>query len=165
MYRGAVMFKILVKNVEVFFFVVVCGFSLSGNSAGNAALYSQLKLTPGNYEKTKGDLDKCQADIVDLAWEGDDANKVLRIGEKFIFAHMEQSSFISPALNSCTSKTMTSISDKQVVQARVDECPNKKNNQERIQTLTVEGDKLTFDFQIKNQPKVSFKCEYIKAKK
>lgn len=162
---GAVMLKILFKNVELFFFVVVCGFSLSGNSAGKAALYNQLQVTPGKYEKIKGDLDKCQADVVDLAWEGDEANKVLRVGEKFIFAHLEQTSFTSPGLNSCNSKTITSVTDKQVIQARVDECPNKKNNQERIQTLTFDGDKMAFDFQIKNQPKVSFKCEYVKVKK
>ncbi len=164
-YVGAVMFKLLVKNAEMIFFIVVCGFSLSGNSAAKGALYNQLKVIPGDYEKTQGDLEKCQADVVDLAWEGDESNKVLRLGQKFIFAHLEQTSFVAAGMKSCNSKTVTSLSEKIVSQLMSNECPDKKKSDERMQTLKIDGNKLTFEYEVKNNSKFNFKCEYVKLKK
>ena len=119
------MVKVFNTNKIVFLMIMVSSFAQFGNATGKTTLYDQFKGQPGNFERTKGDLEKCQADVVDLAWEGDESNKVLRLGAKLVFAHLEQTSFVSEGLKSCTYKTITKVTDAQVSQIFIDECPNK----------------------------------------
>lgn len=124
------------------------------------ALREKLGFQTGNYRLVRGDEDNCLGDL-DLAYEGDAQNSVLRLGQKFIFSHIESTTFKEPGAPGCEFSTINETDTKSLVQVTRYRCKEKSQNYRSTVVLKFEKSHLRLSYARSSEAsRINFKCEY-----
>jgi hypothetical protein len=124
-------------------------------------LKNKIGLIEGTYDLVSGSEESCQGSQVEIKWELDSQQALLRIGDRFLIPHLNKSQAIEDLpVGGCVDKTKNITKLNYIEQTMDRSCRDKKMNFSQLQKVEVQKNKVTYLLEKKSNKKSSLQCVY-----